>query len=135
MIEHTISAVATSGGATTAVAFVKQAKFQYSTDSPFVFATITDPDGNEQVVNQSRHQRNFQHKLTAKKMLRIVGKVANRSAFLNIEFSVFARSTEKAPLKWEFARFDSEYTSIRLNYQLFLQASSVDDFLVRSLKQ
>ena len=55
VIEHTISAVATSGGATTAVAFVKQAKFQYSTDSPFVFTTITDPDGNEQVVNQSCH--------------------------------------------------------------------------------
>ena len=53
VINHTISAVATSGGATTAVAYVKQAKFQYSTDSPFEFTTVTDQDGNEQVVEQA----------------------------------------------------------------------------------
>ena len=46
---HVISAVGASGGATTYQYYIEEAKFHYSSTSPFSLDVIRDGDGGEQV--------------------------------------------------------------------------------------
>ena len=48
---HTVHAVATSGGPTAQQYFVRQAKFMYSTDSPFELSAILTEEGNAEQVS------------------------------------------------------------------------------------
>ena len=46
---HVVSAVGASGGATTYQYYIEEAKFHYSSTSPFSLDVIRDGDGGEQV--------------------------------------------------------------------------------------